>query len=95
MHSWLASLASPASVALVQVNILEAKNQLSRLVKAAAAGREIVIASNGKPMAKLVPLAPRRRLGGWRAIDLTQAQIDAAFTGEVEERVARSVRGKR
>lgn len=95
MHSWLASLASPASVALVQVNILEAKNQLSRLVKAAAAGREIVIASNGKPMAKLVPLAPRRRLGGWRAIELTQAQIDAAFTPEVEERVARSVRGKR
>lgn len=95
MHSWLASLASPASVALVQVNILEAKNQLSRLVKAAAAGREIVIASNGKPMAKLVPLAPRRRLGGWRAIDLTQAQIDAAFTPEVEERVARSVRGRR
>jgi prevent-host-death family protein len=47
----------------LQVNILEAKNQLSRLVKAAAAGREIIIASNGKPMAKLVPLTPRRRLG--------------------------------
>ena len=49
----------------MQVNILEAKNQLSKLVKAAAAGREIVIASNGKPMAKLVPIAPSRRLGTW------------------------------
>jgi len=79
----------------MQVNILEAKNQLSRLVKAAAAGREIVIASNGKPMAKLVPLTPRRRLGSWRTLKLSQAQIDAAFTPEVDEIVARSLRGKR
>jgi prevent-host-death family protein len=41
-----------------QVNILEAKTQLSRLVKEAAAGREIVIASNGRPRAKLVPIRP-------------------------------------
>ena len=94
-HRRLARLANPAKVRSVQVNILEAKNQLSRLVKAAAAGREIVIASNGKPMAKLVPLTPRRRLGGWRAIELSQAEIDAAFTPEVEERVARSFRSKR
>jgi len=79
----------------MQVNILEAKNQLSRLVKAAAAGREIVIASNGKPMAKLVPLAPRRRLGSWRSLKLSQGQIDAAFAPEVEDLVARSLRGKR
>jgi len=55
----------------MQVNILEAKNQLSKLVKAADAGREIVIASNGKPMAKLVPLTPRRGLGGWHAIEVS------------------------
>jgi prevent-host-death family protein len=79
----------------MQVNILEAKNQLSKLVKAAAAGREIVIASNGKPMAKLVPLTPRRRLGGWHALEVSQAQIDAAFMPDVEERVARALRGKR
>ena len=79
----------------MQVNILEAKNQLSRLVKAAAAGREIVIASNGKPMAKLVPLAPRRRLGSWRALRVSQAKIDAAFLPEVEELVARSMRSNR
>jgi len=82
-------------VVVMQVNILEAKNQLSRLVKAAAEGREIVITSNGKPMAKLVPLTPRRRLGSWGALKLTQAQIDAAFTPEVEDLVARSLRGRR
>ena len=48
------------------VNIHAAKTQLSRLVEAAAAGEEIIIAKAGKPVARLGPLAgPRqqRRLG--------------------------------
>lgn len=48
------------------VNIHAAKTQLSRLVEAAAAGEEIVIARAGKPVARLVPLDGRRgkrRLG--------------------------------
>jgi prevent-host-death family protein len=50
------------------VNIHAAKTHLSRLVDAAAAGEEIVIARAGKPVARLVPLQdaearPRRRLG--------------------------------
>jgi prevent-host-death family protein len=77
----------------VQVNILEAKNQLSKLVKAAAAGREIVIASNGKPMAKLVPITPGRRLGSWGSLKVSRARIDAAFTKEVDEAVARTLHG--
>ena len=39
----------------MQVNILEAKNQLSQLVKRAQAGEEIVIANRGQPVARLVP----------------------------------------
>ena len=78
----------------MQVNILEAKNQLSKLVKAAAAGQEIVIASNGKPMAKLVPIAARRRLGSWRSLKVSQARIDAAFTPAVDDEVARALHGK-
>jgi prevent-host-death family protein len=39
----------------VQVNMLEAKNQLSRLVKAALAGEEVIIASHGQPRVRLVP----------------------------------------
>ncbi len=50
------------------INIHAAKTQLSRLVEAAAAGQEIIIARAGKPVAKLVPLSgpadrPRRILG--------------------------------
>lgn len=39
-----------------QVNIHEAKTHLSRLVKEAAKGKEVVIAIAGKPAARLVPL---------------------------------------
>jgi prevent-host-death family protein len=39
-----------------QVNLYEAKTDLSALVEEAAAGEEIVIAKNGKPKAKLVPI---------------------------------------
>ena len=48
------------------VNIHAAKTQLSRLVDAAAAGEEIIIAKSGKPVARLGPLAEaqrKRRLG--------------------------------
>jgi len=40
-----------------QVNIREARTHLSRLVKEAAKGKEIIIAIAGKPTARLVPLA--------------------------------------
>lgn len=50
------------------VNMLEAKNALSRLVDAVESGAEpeIVIARNGRPAARLVPLdavPPGPRLG--------------------------------
>lgn len=38
------------------VNIYEAKTQLSRLVDQAAAGKEIIIARAGKPVARLSQL---------------------------------------
>lgn len=41
-------------------NIHEAKTHFSRLVDAAAAGEEIVIAKAGKPVAKLVPVSASR-----------------------------------
>ncbi|HEV2135198.1 MAG TPA: type II toxin-antitoxin system prevent-host-death family antitoxin [Terracidiphilus sp.] len=50
-----------------QVNLYEAKTQLSSLVERAARGEEIVIAKAGKPMAKLVALPseskPLRKAG--------------------------------
>lgn len=41
---------------MTTVNVQEAKTQLSRLLERAAAGEEIVIARNGRPLAKLVGL---------------------------------------
>jgi prevent-host-death family protein len=38
----------------MHINILDAKNQLSQLVKRAQAGEEIVIANRGRPVARLV-----------------------------------------
>ncbi|MDH4449302.1 MAG: type II toxin-antitoxin system Phd/YefM family antitoxin [Rhodoferax sp.] len=42
------------------VNMLEAKSSLSRLVESIEQGyeREIIIARNGRPAAKLVPVEP-------------------------------------
>jgi len=39
----------------VQVNIFEAKNCLSQLIKSVQAGEEVVIANRGEPVARLVP----------------------------------------
>ena len=49
-------------------NLYEAKTNLSQLVDRAAAGEEIIIAKNGVPLARLVPLEvqpARRNPGGW------------------------------
>ena len=57
------------SVVVMTLNLYDAKTQLSALVDQAAAGAEIIIAKNGKPMAKLVPFRerPRGSLDGSRA----------------------------
>jgi prevent-host-death family protein len=72
-----------------QVNLYEAKTQLSALVDLAAAGEEIIIAKNGKALARLVAceVAPKRprQFGAWREMygyrapevfpETTQAEI--------------------
>jgi len=42
---------------MTQVGMHEAKTKLSQLVERAEAGEDIVIARNGKPVARLVPVA--------------------------------------
>lgn len=78
------------------VNMHEAKTHLSRLVDEAAAGEEILIARNGRPVARLAALAedpPRpRRLGTmrgkiWLAPDWDAPDPDIArlFYGDDED----------
>ncbi len=45
---------------MASINIYEAKTHLSQLVDRAAAGEEIIIARNGRPVARLVPIAGER-----------------------------------
>ncbi len=42
------------------VNMHQAKTSLSRLVERALAGEDIVIARNGEPLVKLVPVEKKR-----------------------------------
>ena len=49
-----------------KVNMLEAKTNLSKLVEAVETGKEteIILARNGKPVARIVPIeAPKRIIG--------------------------------
>ena len=51
---------------MTTVNVHAAKSQLSRLLDAAAAGEEVIIAKAGKPIAKLAAIEQkkeRRKLG--------------------------------
>jgi prevent-host-death family protein len=80
-----------------QVNLYEAKTDLSALVEEAAAGAEIVIAKNGKPKARLVALGharTRRKANfgfwnhyGWKLpdnFDDPDPEIEAMFYGDDE-----------
>ena len=82
---------------MATVNMLEAKTKLSKLVQAVESGAEaeVIIARNGKPVAKLVPLdAPKKmplRIGMYDGIypittqeefDADNEEIAALFYGE-------------
>ena len=78
---------------LVQVNMLNTKSQLSRLVKAALAGEEVIISSHGNPQVRLVPCAAAeglQRPGALAAAlpDGLATRVDAAFSEAVDEQVA-------
>ena len=47
----------------MQVNVFEAKNRLSQLIKAARAGEEVIIANRGEPVVRLVPAGPAAASG--------------------------------
>jgi antitoxin (DNA-binding transcriptional repressor) of toxin-antitoxin stability system len=78
------------------VNMLQAKSSLSRLVEAIEQGqeREIVIARNGRPAAKLVPIdtAPSgKRIGVAKglfvvpdSIDVHNDEVARLFMGEMQ-----------
>lgn len=73
---------------MTTVNLHAAKTHFSRLVDAAAAGEEIIIAKAGKAVAKLVPLTtsekrPKRRLGLLAGRAIIPADFDAPLPDSV------------
>jgi prevent-host-death family protein len=67
-------------------NLYEAKTQLSQLVDRAAAGEEIIIGKNGKPLAKLIPVPHarvRRKPGGWKGKVFIRKDFDAPLPDEM------------
>ena len=52
----------------MQVNILDAKNRLSELVRLVQQGQPVVLANRGRPVARLMPMQPAGTAGavaGW------------------------------
>ncbi len=87
----LANLARLIRVRM-KVNMLEARNQLSRLVKAALSGEEVIIASHGKPQVRLVPCSETRGLRGFGLLAEefgrnAGASTDDAFRDAMEQEV--------
>ncbi len=57
------------------INVHQAKTHLSRLIKRAHEGEEIVLAKAGKPYARLVPLEEAKP----RAPGIVEGKVDEAF----------------
>lgn len=76
---------------VMDVSVADARNRLSELLRLAEAGENVLITRNGKPVARLVPVPPTRRVvrfgtmrghihlkPGWDA----PIDIDQFLTGE-------------
>ena len=60
------------------VNVHEAKTNLSRLLERVEDGEEVIIARNGQPVARLVPMPARsRRPGSLRGKIVMRRDFDA------------------
>lgn len=71
------------------VNMLQAKTQLSKLVEAVESGaeEEIIIARNGKPAARLVPIAAKKKI----RLGLAEGKYDISMWTDPEVRHAENI----
>ena len=53
---------------MTEVGVLEARNNLSTLIKRALAGEDVVISSHRVPQVRLVPVSPQPPIGSGAAI---------------------------
>ncbi len=75
----------PADNDTIEIGAFEAKNRLSELLRAAEAGRSVVITRRGRPVARLVPAVDDS------SADLTElqaafAEVRSGIEGKVDVR---------
>ena len=63
---------------MIQLNLREAKTNLSELVERALAGEEVILCKAGKPIVQIIPITNERKKripGGWEG----KVKIDKSF----------------
>jgi prevent-host-death family protein len=73
---------------MIEVNVHEAKTQLSKLLARVAEGEEVIIARAGKPVARLVPVrrpSGPRVLGGDKGKVFLADDFDAPLPDAIRE----------
>lgn len=73
-----------------QVSVHEAKTHLSRLLRQAIAGEDIVITRSGRPVARLVPIEGSRPVFG---IDEGRFVVPDDFDAPLDEELLRAFEG--
>ena len=78
-------------IAMHQVSVHEAKTHLSRLLRHAVAGEEVVITRSGRPVARLVAIEERRPVFG---IDEGRFVVPDDFDDPLDEDLLRAFEGR-
>ena len=78
-------------IAMHQVSVHEAKTHLSRLLRHAVAGEEVVITRSGQPVARLVAIEERRPVFG---IDEGRFVVPDDFDAPLDEDLLRAFEGR-
>ena len=74
-----------------QVSVHEAKTHLSRLLRRANSGEEVVITRSGQPVARLVPMAENRPVFG---VDEGRFVVPDDFNDPLEEELLGAFEGR-
>ena len=75
-----------------QVSVHEAKTHLSRLLRQATAGEEVVITRSGRPVARLVPIEEVRPEFG---VDAGRFVVPDDFDEPLDEGLLRAFEGRK
>ncbi len=74
-----------------QASVHEAKTHLSRLLRQACAGEEVIITRSGRPVARLVPIEEKRPVFG---IDEGRFTVPEDFDAPLDEALLRAFEGR-